>query len=172
MFQQKCVKPTIPMYGRIVTYSADDSPTLQQSINEWFVNSKQKPCAMCNNGVRKYGERYFVSDPLVIPIDVSNCPWSAPNTLHMNGKYGLAGVTYGSNDHFVSNIRCIPSNKWVFYDGLREYHSKGSGLKKILADTSPQRHHRSYAIYDKLYWETLEDICHRVICFTSWYLPL
>ena len=53
-----------------------------------------------------------------MPSDVSNCPWCVNDILNMKGKgYGLAGVTCGSGSHFVSNMRCIPSNNLSFMIG-------------------------------------------------------
>ena len=75
--------------------------------------------------------RHLILGQLVIPIDVSNCPWCVLDVLSVKGNsYGLAGVTYGCGSHFVSTIRCIPLNKSALYDGLRDYHSNGTALKK------------------------------------------
>jgi ubiquitin C-terminal hydrolase len=63
-------------------------------------------------------------------IDMTYYRWEhIPEELDVQDhKYSLLGITYGNGGHFNSSVRI--QGQWYLYDGLREYHRKGTGLTK------------------------------------------
>ena len=150
------------MEGRIITYSPPDecgnAASLQTSLNHWLKNDQTKICCKLDSnthlqcsGLRKYKKRNFVNGaPVVWSMNITNCPYKIPLTLNLGSqKYNLLGITYGNGGHFTANIRVTSRKKWFFYDGLKEYGKRGTGLKQISKLVPPTRYHQSHCIFVK-----------------------
>jgi hypothetical protein len=62
-------------------------------------------------------------------------------------SYSLAAITYGNGGHFNADI--IIQGTWHHYDGLREYHDKGTGLTKKKVPMPRNGYQRSSALFVK-----------------------
>ena len=60
-------------------------------------------------------------------------------------RYSLLAITYGNGGHFNCNMKIQGS--WYLYDGLREYHSAGTGLQKLCSPKPRQGYRQNYVLY-------------------------
>jgi hypothetical protein len=129
----QCPQPLTVKYCNNLTF---DLPTenggprsLQEGIAAWISNKKQVICKKCG-ATRKYTKREFVNgSPIIVPVEIVNCPWNVPDVIQLErSKYKLLAITYGNGGHFTASIKI--DNAWYHYDGLREMHQRGTGLKR------------------------------------------
>ncbi|CAG2189431.1 unnamed protein product [Mytilus edulis] len=109
----------------------------QDGVNDWLKNDHSCQCTKTTvdithicGGTRKYSPRQFVTpEPIIIPFEVNGSPWATfPDKLKINNiSYELVAQIYGNGGHFCASLR--HNNKWFLYDGLKEYHSAGHGLR-------------------------------------------
>ena len=131
----QCPEKVSLKVNRVLGFSQPSNTiqNLQDGIIAWIMNEKQLPCNKHDcNGIRRHHKRQFVSGsvPRYFALELSLCPWSAslPLTLNIMGHlYHLKAATYGNGHHFNASVSF--KGRWYFYDGLREYHSPGSGIK-------------------------------------------
>ena len=130
--------------------------TFQAAVTQWMLNTKQRLCSqMDKDGIRCLGIRstsprsFMMGPPPFVPIELCNCRWNVlPNELDIQGhKYSLTAVTYGNGGHFNSSI--FFQGKWYAYDGLQEYHRKGTGLIKQQRPIPRPGYIRNTALYIK-----------------------
>ena len=143
---QACSEPVKVKISPILGYiQGATNKTLQAGINKWLDNAIRIHCTKCP-GMRSYSRREFVTQDTIIYVDVSNNPWSIPLSLNIKlSKYQLRMITYGNGGHFCSSI--LINNRWYTYDGLKEYHSPGSGLKRIIKPTAQPGYFPDYALF-------------------------
>ena len=126
---------------------------LQKAIDSWLQNDKE---VLCNKdgctGVRKHHPRRFVlgkvPDYFVLPLEF--CPWQGnlpPFIKIEKQKFRLKVVTYGNGHHFNSSLNY--NGKWFSYDGLREYHEPGTGVRLQTKQQAPKMYHPSHCLFVK-----------------------
>ena len=124
---------------------------LEDGINGWIANEKYVPCNKHNcRGTRKYHSRQFLSGsvPRYFGLELSLCPWAAnlARTLTVAGHiYQLRASTYGNGHHFNASLSF--KGRWYSYDGFREYHSPGTGMKRLPKPQIPTRYYPNYCFY-------------------------
>ena len=117
-------------------------------MKKWLENKKNVICTACK-GIRSLSKRELLVHEIIY-LDISNMPWTTPSTIKiMESDYQLRMITYGNGGHFCSSI--LINNRWYTYDGLKEYHSPGTGLKRISKPIAPAGYQQDYALLAKLH---------------------
>ena len=119
---------------------------LEDGINGCIANEKYIPCNKHNfHSTRKYQSRKFVSGsvPRYFGLELSLCPWAANLPLTVAGHiYQLRAATCGNGHHFNASLSF--KGRWYSYDGLREYHSPGTGIKRLPKPQIPTHYYPNY----------------------------
>ena len=157
-YKSVCSDPLCPekvslRINRLLGFSerSETITSFQRAVTDWMVNTKFQPCqkGTCR-GTRKHHPRHFLtgSVPKYFGIEMSLCPWAAdmPLTITiLDNLYQLKAATYGNGHHFNSSLSF--KSRWYSYDGLKEHHSPGTGMKRIPMPQIPARYHPDYCLY-------------------------
>ena len=160
-----CKVPCLPK-GNIAVHGQQ---YFVECVGTWYSNNTVSICnrKLSNssnscNGVRSRTRRQFVNGaPLLLPFNLDQVVRNGmihtmsdfQDKLKMaEASYELVAVTYGNGQHFISSLKIgqvVSKNcEWYWYDGLIEYHKRGTGIQPLLMkNKTPTGYQMSYTIY-------------------------